>query len=183
MTEQSIEKVKAGKAKLNPKEYNKLVAHARLQAIRLINSKYDIKPMAVSASREDWDYNITNRLLDFHCDCDALIISGTWEYTANCNWKRKKLVTVTARYSVTYRLGSECDAEAARAFFERVGRFAAYPYFRGTFAMLTQQSGIMLHPLPMISEQPRWVTPPNPDASPPITARPTVKTRAKPKAE
>ena len=91
MTEQAIEKVKEGKAKLDPKEYNKLVAHARLQAIRLINSKYEIKPMAVSASREDWDYNITNRLLDFHCDCDALIISGTWEYTANCNWKRRRI--------------------------------------------------------------------------------------------
>jgi hypothetical protein len=158
-------------AKPDPGEYNRLVAHAKVQAIRLIGSRYDIKPVAFSASREGWDYNVTNQLLDWHCDNDALLLRGTWAYTATCMQGRRKLLTVTAKYLVTYRLNAECDPEAGRQFLERVGRFAAYPYFRGTFAMLTQQSGIMLHPLPIISEQPRWVTPPQADATPQVPAK------------
>lgn len=163
MTDKAMTEAERQPAKLDPTEYNRLVAHAKVQAIRLVNSRYDIKPAALSGSREDWVYNVSNRLLDWHCDDDALILSGTWEYTATCVDGRRKLLTVTAKYLVTYRLSAECDADAGRQFLERVGRFAAYPYFRSTFAILTQQSGIVLHPLPIISEQPRWVTPPPPE--------------------
>jgi hypothetical protein len=147
--------------KPDPEKYNRLVAHAKVQAIRLIGTRYDIKPTALSASRDRWDYKISHRLVDWHCDNDSLLLRGTWEYTASCVEGRRKLLTVVATYLVTYRLNAVCDEEAGRQFLERVGRFAAYPYFRGTFALLTQQSGIMLHPLPIISEQPRWVTPPD----------------------
>ena len=161
MTDSSLQ------AKLEPKEYNRLVAHAKVQSIRLISSKYDIKPNALGADREDWTYQVSYRLLDWHCNNEELLLSGTWEYTASCLKKNKKMLVVIARYLVTYRLNSVCDQEAGQQFFERVAKFAAYPYFRGTFAMLTQQSGIMLHPLPIISEQPRWVTPPvQTDANP-----------------
>lgn len=146
--------------KLNPQEYNRLVAHARVQAIRLINARFDIKPAALSGNRRDWTYNVSNRLLDWHCDNEALLLSGTWEYTASCVQGRRKLLTVMSKYLVTYRLSDVCNPEAGQEFYERVAKFAAYPYFRSTFAMLTQQSGIELHPLPVMSEQPRWVTPP-----------------------
>jgi hypothetical protein len=145
---------------LDPKEYNRLVAHAKVQAIRLINTRYDIKPAAFSADRGDWAYQVSNKLLDCHCDVEDLLLSGTWEYAASCNKNGRQMLKVVAKYLVTYRLSSACDPAAGNQFFDRVARFAAYPYFRSTFAMLTQQSGIMLHPLPIISEQPRWVTPP-----------------------
>ena len=152
--------------KLNPAEYNRLVSHARVQSIRLINTRYDIRPVALSADRDDWKYEVSNRLLDWNCNNDSLLLSGTWEYTASCNLKRKQILKLVAKFLVTYRLSDRCDAEAGRQFIERVARFTAYPYFRGTFAMLTQQSGIALHPLPIISEPPRWVTPPKPDTKP-----------------
>lgn len=162
MTEKGSTEADRQQAKPDPAEYNRLVAHAKVQAIRLINSRYEVKPKALVGSRDDWVYNVSYRLLDWHCDGKALILTGTWEYTATCTEGRGKVLTVTARYVVSYRLSAECDAEAGRQFLERVGRFAAYPYFRSTFAILTQQSGIVLHPLPIISEQPRWVTPPAP---------------------
>jgi hypothetical protein len=146
--------------KLDPAEYNRLVAHAKVHNIRLINSRYDVKPVALAGSRQDWDYNVSYQLLDWHCDSDALLLSGTWEYIATCMQGKRKLLTVTAKYLVSYRLSAICDPDAGRSFLERVGKFAAYPYFRSTFASLTQQSGMVLHPLPVISEQPRWVTPP-----------------------
>lgn len=177
-------KANTDQPKPDPAEYNRLVAHAKVQTIRLINSRYDVKPAALSGNRDDWDYNVSYRLLDWHCDAEALVLSGTWEYTATCILGRRKLLTVTAKYLVGYRLSDVCDADAGRHFLERVGRFAAYPYFRSTFAVLTQQSGIVLHPLPIISEQPRWVTPPVPSqerASPSAAAK-TLKEAAQKKA-
>jgi hypothetical protein len=152
----------AEQQKPDPAEYNRLVAHAKVQTIRLINTRYDMKPAALSGTREDWDYSVSYRLLDSHCDNDAHTLTGTWEYTATCVQGKRKLLTVIAKYLVGYRLSDVCDPEAGLHFLERVGKFAAYPYFRSTFATLTQQSGIELHPLPIISEQPRWVTPPEP---------------------
>lgn len=152
----------AEQQKLDPVEYNRLVSHAKVQTIRLINTRYDMKPAALSGTREDWDYSVSYSLLDSHCDNEALVLSGTWEYSATCIQGKRKLLTVVAKYLVGYRLSDVCDPDAGRAFLERVSKFAAYPYFRSTFATLTQQSGIMLHPLPVISEQPRWVTPPAP---------------------
>jgi len=181
MTEKAMSGIDHNQEKPDPAEYNRLVAHARIQTIRLINARYDIKPIALSASREDWIYNVSYRLLDWHCDCDTLILTGTWEYIATCVEGRRKLLTVVAKYLVTYRLSAVCDADAGRQFLERVGRFAAYPYFRSTFAMLTQQSGIVLHPLPIISEQPRWVTPPAPEpSSAPPRRRKTSSPRTNP---
>lgn len=150
----------AERPKPDPAAYNRVVAHAKVQTIRLINSRYDLKQAALAGTREDWNYNVSSQLLDWHCDNDALVLSGTWEYTATCMQGKRKLLTVIAKYLVGYRLSAVCEAEAGYHFLERVGKFAAYPYFRSTFANLTQQSGIALHPLPIISEQPRWVTPP-----------------------
>ena len=146
--------------KLDPAAYNRLVAHARIQAIRLIHNRYDMKPAALRGDRQDWSYNVSNKLLDWHCNNNELLLSGTWEYTASCYDKRRQMLKLVAKFLVTYRLSDVCDPNAAQAFFERVGKFAAYPYFRATFAAITQQSGITLHPLPIISDQPRWVTPP-----------------------
>src|SRR5512139_525307 len=94
----------AEQQKPDPAAYNRLVAHAKVQTIRLINSRYDMKPAALSGTREHWDYNVSYRLLDWHCDSEALVLSGTWEYTATCIQGRRKLLTVTAKYLVGYRL-------------------------------------------------------------------------------
>ena len=146
MTEAAPTKVDSSGPKLDPAEYNRLVARAKVQTIRLINSRYDMKPAALSGDREDWVYNVSYRLLDWHCDSDDLVLSGTWEYTATCIDGKRKLLKVTCKYLLAYRLSAPCDEEAGRQFLERVGRFAAYPYFRSTFAILTQQGHSHRHP-------------------------------------
>ena len=166
------------KPNLDPGAYNRLVAHARIQAIRLINTRYDMKPAALTDDRHDWTYNVSNKLLDWHCDNENLLLSGTWEYSASCFNKRKQMLKLVSKFLVTYRLSDVCDPTAGKEFFERVGKFAAYPYFRATFAVITQQSGISLHPLPVISDQPRWVTPPKE-----LENKMPKKRTSKPKAE
>lgn len=157
-----MNEIKEDAKKLDPAAYNRLVSMARLQNIRLIDTRYDMKPTALQGERDAWSYRVSSRLIDWDCNNDDLLLSGTWDFNASCVYQKKQILKLSSKFLVTYRLSDVCDPEAGREFFERVGKFSAYPYFRSTFAMLTQQSGIVLHPLPVMSEQPRWVTPPEP---------------------
>lgn len=149
----SIEKIDAGK-------YNQVVSHATLRDVRLIGAKFDLKPEGAELSERAWTFQIADQLDDWTCDNEKGILTGIFSYTASCLEGRRKLLSVTCRFLCSYRLSDLCDEEAGRQFIARVGRFSAYPYFRSIFAMLTQQSGITLPPLPVISDGPRWVNSP-----------------------
>lgn len=147
-------------AKVDPAKYNDLVSHATIRDIRLIGSKFDSKPEAMEVAERVWTFNIADELEDWNCDNEKGRLTGIFSYTASCLDGRRKLISVNCRFLCTYNLSNLCDEEAGRVFLTRVGRFAAYPYFRTVFAVLTQQSGIMLPPLPVISDGPRWVNSP-----------------------
>lgn len=141
--------------------YNRVVSHATIRDIRLVGSEFTLKPEAAEATDRAWNYSLSDQLEDWTCDNAKGTLSGLYTYKASCVEGRRKLITVTGRYLSTYRLSDLCDEEAGRNFLARVGRFSAYPYFRALFATLTQQSGIMLPPLPVISDGPRWVNSPD----------------------
>lgn len=147
-------------AKVDPAKYNDLVSHATIRDIRLISSKFDLKANAVEMSDRAWSFNISDELEDWSCDNERGRLTGIFSYNASCVEGRRKLISVNCRFLCTYSLSNLCDEEAGRHFLARVGRFAAYPYFRTVFAVLTQQSGVMLPPLPVMSDGPRWVNSP-----------------------
>lgn len=147
-------------AKIDPAQYNRVVSHAKIADIRLIGSKFDLKPEAVEMAGRAWTFSLADQLDDWTCDNEKGSLTGLFSYTAACLEGRKRLLTVTGRYLCTYDLSDLCDEQAGHQFLARVGRFAAYPYFRSVFAALTQQSGLLLPPLPVISDGPRWVNSP-----------------------
>ncbi|PZQ86638.1 MAG: hypothetical protein DI534_16390 [Leifsonia xyli] len=165
--------------------YNRVVSHATIRDIRLVGSDFTLKPEAAEATDRAWNYSLSDQLEDWSCDNAKGTLSGLYTYKASCVEGRRKLITATGRYLSTYRLSDLCDEEAGRNFLARVGRFSAYPYFRALFATLTQQSGIMLPPLPVISDGPRWVNSPDavrklasddaPDGAPSRKRRPASK--------
>lgn len=146
--------------KVDPKSYNEVVSHATIADVRLVATKFDLKPDVDVTANTSWQFKLSDQLEDWTCDNESGELSGIFSYTASCVEGRKKLLTVTCRYVSVYRLSDLCDEEAGRQFLARVGRFAAYPYFRSIFATLTQQSGMLLPPLPVISDGPRWVNSP-----------------------
>lgn len=151
---------KAAVAKVDPEKYNRIVSHATIRNIRLISTKFDLKPDAVEMADRIWSFQISDQLEDWSCNNEKGTLTGIYSYTASCLEGRRKLISATCRYLSSYRLSDLCDEEAGRQFLTRVGRFAAYPYFRSIFASLTQQSGVMLPPLPVMSDGPRWVRSP-----------------------
>lgn len=144
---------------IEPERYNEVVAHATISDIQLIAAKFDLKPDAVEIARDTWTFQVSDELDDWACDNEKGVLSGTYIYSASCVLGRRRLLNVTCRYLSTFKLSGMCDQDASHHYLMRVGRFSAYPYFRSVFASLTQQSGITLPPLPIISDGPRWVTP------------------------
>ncbi len=146
--------------KPDPATFNTVVAHAKIQSIRLVGTKLVIKPAALSTRRSAWKFEVSDELEDWHCDNEAQSLRGEFGYSAVCMHDRSRIITVKAQYLATFALSAACDDEAARHYLERVGRFMCYPYFRAIFATLTEQSGLQLPPLPIIADQPRLVQPP-----------------------
>ena len=147
--------------KVDPRSYNEVVSHATIADVRLVATKFDLKPDVKIVGETSWEFKLSDQLEDWTCNNESGELSGIFTYTASCVDGRKKLLTITGRYVSVYNLSDLCDEEAGRQFLARVGRFAAYPYFRSMFATLTQQSGMLLPPLPVISDGPRWVNSPN----------------------
>lgn len=143
--------------KIQPDAYNEVVSHATLQGLRLIHSKFDVKPRALSTDRSKWSYSLSDDLGGSDCDDRELLLRGDFTYHAACIAGRSRLVTAEARYLATFKLSSSCDAQAGEDFLRTVGRFACYPYFRALFAAMTDQCGLLLPPLPVISTPPRIV--------------------------
>ncbi|AMK26225.1 MULTISPECIES: hypothetical protein [Sphingobium] len=159
MTEKKSLKVRTSKKseKIDPENFNKLVAHARLSRLRLMSSSFDLKPDAMGESRRNWAYRISASLEDWSLDCDALELRGIFAFKVACVEGRRHPVSLGARYFATYRLSAECDEKAALSYLDRVARFSCYPYFRALFSILTEQSGLQLPPLPVMKEPPRLV--------------------------
>lgn len=147
--------------KIDPENYNRVVSHATISDIRLISSKFDMRPEAVEMADRIWTFALSDQLEDWSCNNEKGELTGVYSYSASCLEGRKKLLAVTGRYLSSYALSDLCNEEAGRQFLVRVGRFAAYPYFRSIFAALTQQSGLLLPPLPVISDGPRWINSPS----------------------
>lgn len=142
------------KTAVDPKDYNALVAKARLRAITLAGSKFDLKQESASADRKAWRYDIADYLADCSFDAEGGLLHGLFSYQVRCLQGRRKLMSLEAFYRVTYTVSGETDAQSCELFMRKVGRFAAYPYFRSLFAALSSQSNIVLPPLPVISDQP-----------------------------
>lgn len=145
------------RAKIDPAQFNAVVAHARLSGLRLVETRFDVRPGALSKDRQHWTYRVEDALSDWHLDCDSRLLRGQYAYSALCIEGRRRPVVLRASYLATYRLSGACEEDAALAYLRRVGRFSCYPYFRALFSILTEQSGLQLPPLPVIAEQPRLV--------------------------
>jgi len=150
-------KVPSKDQKVDAGAFNELVAHARLQSLRLIDSKFDMKATALEENRDNWAYKVGDALSDWHLDCESLTLRGQYSYWAGCSDGRRRPVSLKATYLATYKLSQGCEEDPAVAYLRRVGRFSCYPYFRALFSILTEQGGLHLPPLPVISEQPRFV--------------------------
>mgnify|MGYP005856058163 CR=1 FL=1 len=133
--------------------YINLTVAARLRDIRLINCDYSIKPEIFEALEDLENMGFFGVPSSFHFDSETGIMIGNYRWTAEVKLGRKKVLKLVSEYLIAYTGLSGFDEYYARFYFEKVGRFATYPYFRSDFSHHSSASGIMLPPLPSLNER------------------------------
>lgn len=141
---------------VDPEDYNSIVARAVVRGIRMIKSGFDMKPDALGAEKER-RYAVDVEQVAHDWDETQGRLAGVFRFTATCHTGRTRVLKVQADYIVSYRVEGACEADAAELFVARLGPFAAYPYFRALFGILSSHAGLMAPPLPILAEAPRRI--------------------------
>ncbi|OOY27466.1 hypothetical protein BMI90_12720 [Thioclava sp. L04-15] len=135
--------------------YAKLTVSARLRDIKLISSDYSVKPEVFEALEdlENMVHGFSGEPSGFYFDEETGLLIGQYRWNAEIKLGRKKVLKLVSEYLVAYNGMADFDEGYVRFFFEKVGRFATYPYFRAEFSQHSSASGIMLPPLPSLNER------------------------------
>lgn len=121
-----------------------------------MESKFDMKPQALDADPAVMRHDIRSSVDEVVVNAEGSIY-GFIHFHAFSRRKRVRVLQVNAKYFVSYHVDGGCDQAKADLFIERVGRLAAYPYFRALVASLVGQAGAQVPALPVMSFQPRSV--------------------------
>lgn len=81
------------------------------------------------------------------------LLIGAYKWQAEVKVRRRRVLRVRATYRVFYQNLVDADPDYAAVYFEKVARFATYPYFRANFAIHASAAGVMLAPLPSLNER------------------------------
>lgn len=136
-------------------EYNKVSRSAQLREIKLIASNYMVRPEAFAAAQEleSLKNSFSGVCTDFICDADEGLAWGRFQWVAEIKSGRRACLKLSSEYLVLYSDVHDCDGQHVEAYFRKVGRFATYPYFRATFSHNIGETGILLPPLPTLTER------------------------------
>jgi hypothetical protein len=140
-------------AEFDHNAYKELTIAAQLRDIRLTNCEYAIKPEVFEALEDLENMVFFGEPSGFHFDGETGLMVGNYRWTAEVKLGRKKVLKLVSEYLIAYTGLSGFDEDYVRFYFEKVGRFATYPYFRSNFSYHSSASGIMLPPLPSLNER------------------------------
>ncbi|PWE26803.1 hypothetical protein C4N9_20420 [Pararhodobacter marinus] len=135
--------------------YARLAAAAKLSDIKLIECDYSIKPEVFQAieDTENMAHGFVGDPAGYYVDDEIGLLLGRYKWSAEIKLRRKKVLKLACVYLVAYTGVQGFTDNYLQFYFEKIGRFTTYPYFRAEFSRLSSSSGIMLPPLPSLSER------------------------------
>jgi hypothetical protein len=143
--------------------YSAAVDAAQLGQIRLVKSEFRIEPESLDGGRggtkNSFGFQFTSSAYDAEKSIATAFFSGSVEIKSG----RKRVLSLKCAYVVAYHIFGEPSEEAVKQFVERVGKFAAYPYFRSHFADVASQAGLIMPPLPVLKDARRPIPATEPD--------------------
>jgi len=143
----------ADAAEFDHELYSQVTVAARLRDIKLIKSEYSIKPEVFEALDDLENMGFFGEPTGFFFSDDEGVLLGNYQWTCEIKLGRKKVLKFVCEYMIAYSGLNGFEEEYVRFYFEKVGRFATYPYFRSDFSHHVSSSGILLPPLPSLNER------------------------------
>jgi len=144
--------------KFSIEEYNEVASRSVLHTILLVYSEFFVKPEYYSKKLVDESGSIKfdgAYQVELSESEPAFIeedgtIAGEFRWEASARSGRQKLLKVKAHYIVSYSGLTDCNPEAAKHFFSKVGSFAAYPYYRSFCSNISASADADLPILPIL---------------------------------
>jgi preprotein translocase subunit SecB len=143
-------------ADADAKAYNAVINRTTLRGIWMMDSRFDMKPQALDGGGPTLRHSVETNVEEVIAGGDGTL-HGFLRFIAYSRHGRQRVISVSARYFVSYHVDGGCTQDMANLFISRVGRLAAYPYFRALVSSLVSQAGAQVPPLPIMSFQPRSI--------------------------
>jgi hypothetical protein len=132
-------------------EYNAVAKVAELAAINLVKVKSNFATGI--GSKEKTNLSFGRKVLSCGFDSEQSAAHAVFQYFVKGTKSGKSIFSISADYAVIYLVEGEVVPDAAKAFANNVGVFAAYAYFRALAAHLAWSANLELPPLPTIATQ------------------------------
>lgn len=149
--------VKSSEALFNPKlnveAYNAVAKHSRLSMIQLIENELKVLP-SFFTQKNDVSLELNHQVCSLSISRNEQVVYGMFHYEVIGKSNRKHLLKAKSDFLVVYEIADDAEENEAKAFCARVGLFAAYPYFRATFAQQCAFANLELPTLPVLSADP-----------------------------
>jgi len=137
--------------------YEGVARSASLREVRLVNSAYHAKVMSFIASEMgdgmEFKQSYSGAPSRHSFVQEQGIVFGSYIWTAEVRAGRTKAMKVSTEYLVAYSGLNDAPEEYVGLYFKKLARFTTYPYFRANFAMQVAASGLMLAPLPSLTDR------------------------------
>jgi hypothetical protein len=138
---------------MGPQKYNAVVSAARIVAVNLIKTDFEVKPSFFGYEGElEYSFDLKSPA-PVAFDSESGNASGFFHWALTAKAAEKTVLSLVAAFWVTYDSLAGLDGEAVEAFVRRVGCFTSYPYFRSFVSQMSWASGTNLPILPILREQ------------------------------
>jgi hypothetical protein len=139
--------------------YDKVAAQAQLLDIRLVSSKFSVKPRYYIVTEGDSEKDKASLKRGFTWNHSPILFEGGslvgfFAWSVSVKKGNMKLLSAEATYYIGYTDVPDVEEEPALAFLARVGRIATYPYFRNYVAQMSWAAQAELPIMPVLRDIP-----------------------------
>lgn len=138
-------------------KYEAVARSARLREVRLVNSAYSAKVMSFKAAEVgdgmDLKQSYSGAPSEHSFVPERGIVAGSYIWTAEVKAGRTKAMKFSTEYMVVYSGLKDAPEQYVSLYFKKLARLTTYPYIRAQFAVQVAASGLMLAPLPSLTDR------------------------------
>lgn len=140
----------------DPEAYRKVSVSANLVELFLVKQNFEAHPAKFWVAESDggrFKQSYSGAPCGNSLDAEGGVMIGGYEWKAEIKLGRKKILKLHAEYVLIYDGLNECDKEYTDLYFNKVGRFTTYPYFRSLFSISAGNANLSLDPLPSLVDR------------------------------
>lgn len=148
--------VSTSKANFDVEIYNDVARSAELIRLISVSSGFSVREDCLSQiakNTPDCKFYYEGAVTECFFNSERGIIVGKYGWKAEIKIGRKKALKCDALFLIAYANLEDKEERYVKFFFNKLSRFASFPYFRAHFSAQSSSAGLALDPLPSLTER------------------------------